>query len=96
MTAPERIWAFYAPEIADDEAGATIVAHENVQYGAKEYVRADLHQAEVAAALEQGMRKAAAIAKWVARDACDTPDELRGAAMVEYAILDAFLKGELK
>jgi hypothetical protein len=46
-----------------------------------------------AEALEQGMRKAAAIAKWVAGDACDTPDELRGAAMVEYAILDAFLKG---
>lgn len=39
--APERIWAFAAPEIAKDEGGATIVAHEDFQRGAVEYVLAD-------------------------------------------------------
>ena len=42
---PERIWAFAAPEIAENEGGATIVAHEDFQRGAVEYVRADLHDA---------------------------------------------------
>ena len=40
--APERIWAFYAPHIAEDENGATIVAYETVQHGAAEYVRANM------------------------------------------------------
>jgi hypothetical protein len=42
MTAPDRIWAFCAPEIAEIENGATIVAHETVQHGGAEYIRADL------------------------------------------------------
>jgi hypothetical protein len=40
--APETIWAFYAPEIAEDNNGATIVAHEGCQHGAQKYRRADL------------------------------------------------------
>lgn len=40
--APEEIWAFYAPEIAEDEGGATIVAHETTQHGSQRYVRGDL------------------------------------------------------
>lgn len=48
--APERIWAFHAPHIAEDESGATIVAHENVQHGGQCYVRADLYDAAVARA----------------------------------------------
>ena len=35
--APERIWAFAADHIAEDEGGATIVAHEDAQLGAVEY-----------------------------------------------------------
>lgn len=46
-------------------------------------------RAETAAAYE----RAAEVAKWVAVDACDTPDEMRGAAMVECAILAAIPKG---
>lgn len=42
MTAPERIWAFSADDIAENEGGATIVAHESYQPYATEYVRADL------------------------------------------------------
>jgi hypothetical protein len=42
MTAPERIWAFYAPEIAEIENGATIVAYETVQHGGAEYIHVDL------------------------------------------------------
>ena len=45
MTAPERIWAFSADDIAENEGGATIVAHESYQPYATEYVRADLHDA---------------------------------------------------
>ena len=43
--APERIWAFYAPEISEDEGGATIVAHETLQLMSTEYVREDIHEA---------------------------------------------------
>ena len=42
MIAPERIWAFSADDIAENEGGATIVAHESYQPYATEYVRADL------------------------------------------------------
>ena len=47
----------------------------------------------IAEADARGMRRAADIAKWVASDACDIPDEIRGAAMVECAILAAIPKG---
>jgi hypothetical protein len=49
VNAPERIWAFYAPEIADDNNGATIVAYETVQHGGQPYRRADLPRPEDAA-----------------------------------------------
>lgn len=39
---PPEIWAFYAPEIADDHSGATIVAHETVQHGGAHYVLASI------------------------------------------------------
>jgi hypothetical protein len=45
--APYRIWAFHAPHIAGDEAGATIVAHDSVQHGGQRYVRADLYVAAI-------------------------------------------------
>ena len=51
------------------------------------------HCIAVSDAEARGMRKAAAIAKWVAGGACDTPDEMRGAAMVECAIFAAIPKG---
>lgn len=50
IKAPERILAVYAPEIAEDNEGATIVAYETAQHGGAEYVRADIHAATVARA----------------------------------------------
>jgi len=44
--APERIWAFYAPDKTDDDA--TIVAYEAVQHGGQQYVRADLYETKAA------------------------------------------------
>ena len=41
--APERIWAFYAPEVGDDNEGCTIVAGDMCMHGAAPYVRADIH-----------------------------------------------------
>ena len=58
--APERIWAFYAPHIAEDENGATIVAHETVQHGAAEYVRANMQPTaspDVAALVEAAFQE---------------------------------------
>lgn len=39
--APEKIWAFYAPEIEEDNPQCTIVAGEHCMHGAQEYIRAD-------------------------------------------------------
>ena len=50
--APERIWAFYAPEIEEDNPQCTIVAGDDVMYGSCEYIRADIHDALVKAADE--------------------------------------------
>jgi hypothetical protein len=50
MNAPDRIWAFYAPEIAEDNNGATVVAHETVQHGGAPFIRADLYTAALARA----------------------------------------------
>jgi len=72
MTAPDRIWAFYAPEIAENEAGATIVAHENTQHGAKEYVRIDLHDATKAQ-----LAKALAALRWLDKNPKAWPDDRR-------------------
>ena len=47
-SAPERIWAYYAPHIAEDENGATIIAYETAQHGAQAFVRSDLHTALLA------------------------------------------------
>ena len=43
--APTEIWAFYNADLAEDNCGATIIAHENIQYGSQKYVRADLYEA---------------------------------------------------
>ena len=54
--APDRIWAFYAPDIAEDENGATIVAHETVQHGGAHYLRATparIHAEELLGALRE-------------------------------------------
>ncbi len=48
--APERIWAFYAPEIEEDNPKCTIVAGEHCMHGAQEYIRADIAEAQLAAA----------------------------------------------
>lgn len=56
--APERIWAFYAPEIAEDQNGATIVAHEDVQHGSAPYIRANLVQRMVDEAVEKERERA--------------------------------------
>ena len=45
MTAPERIWAFNAPEIGEDNPQCSIVAGEHVMHGAQAYTRTDIHQA---------------------------------------------------
>lgn len=42
--APAEIWAFYDADLADDNCGATIIAHEQIQHGAQRYVRADLYE----------------------------------------------------
>lgn len=39
---PERIWAFYAPEVGEDNPLCSIVAGEHVMHGAAPYIRADL------------------------------------------------------
>src|SRR6056297_2637698 len=39
--APERIWAFYAPEIEEDNPQCTIVAGDGPMHGAQPYIRAD-------------------------------------------------------
>lgn len=41
--APKRIWAFYAPEIEEDNPQCTIVAGDAVMHGAQQYIRADLY-----------------------------------------------------
>lgn len=41
--APEEIWAFYDDSLADDNCGATIIAHDTIQHGGQRYVRADLY-----------------------------------------------------
>lgn len=41
MSAPERIWAFHAPEVGEDNPQCSIVAGEHVMHGAQQYVRAD-------------------------------------------------------
>lgn len=43
--APERIWAFNASEIEQDNPQCTIVAGEKFMHGAQEYVRVDLFDA---------------------------------------------------
>lgn len=53
--APEQIWAFYAPHIADDENGATIVAYETQQFGSHKYIREDLCKAQIAAAYQDAL-----------------------------------------
>jgi len=40
--APERIWAFHAPEVGEDNPQCSIVAGEHVMHGAQQYIRADL------------------------------------------------------
>lgn len=57
--APERIWAFYAPHIAEFENGATIVAHETVQHGGAPYVSEKSHRAEVDAAVKRAIEACA-------------------------------------
>lgn len=42
--APEDIWAFYDDSLADDNCGATIIAHDTIQHGGQRYVRADLYE----------------------------------------------------
>lgn len=42
MSAPERIWAFFAPEIEENNPQCTIVAGEHCMHGAQQYIRADL------------------------------------------------------
>ena len=41
--APAEIWAFYDADLADDNCGATIIAHEQILHGAQRYVRADIY-----------------------------------------------------
>ena len=98
MTAPERIWAFSADDIAENEGGATIVAHESYQPYAAEYVRADLAITEtqpdprdevIAEAEARGMQRAAEICKsaWI-----QTPEPLTARDCYD-AILAAIPKG---
>ena len=60
MTAPERIWAFHAPEIAEDNPQCSIVAGEHVMHGAQAYTRTDIHQAALdrIAELEEALEEA--------------------------------------
>lgn len=48
--APEKIWAFHAPDIEENEPGCSIVAGEAPMFGAEEYTRSALILAQVAAA----------------------------------------------
>ena len=46
--APDRIWAFYAPEVGDDNPGCTIVAGDACMHGAAPYVLTKMHDAVMA------------------------------------------------
>ena len=78
--APELIWAFYAPHIAEDEGGATIVAHDGCRHGAAPYTRTDLCITEA----ECQRRIDAAVQ--AERDAWEHA-ALRGDDMVEFATI---------
>ena len=41
--APAEIWAFYEPDIATDNCGADIIAHDSVHHGGQRYVRGDIY-----------------------------------------------------
>lgn len=57
--APKEIWAFYAPEIEEDNPQCTIVAGDKVMHGAQRYVRADHALAMVSAERVKALREAA-------------------------------------
>ena len=42
--APTEIWAFYDADLAEDNGGATVIAHDTIQHGGQRYVRADLYE----------------------------------------------------
>jgi hypothetical protein len=67
MTAPNKIWAFHALELAEENAVGDILAHDTEQYGGHEYTLTALSQAQVAAAYEAGMIEAADICDVVAK-----------------------------
>ena len=57
--APERIWAFHAPDIEQDNLGCTIVAGEKAMPFSTEYIRADLSADLVRAGYLAGLGAAA-------------------------------------
>ena len=67
---PDRIWAFYAPEIGDDNQGCTIVAGDRCMHGAAPYVRADIAAAEIAR-LRAVLETIRSASKHYARGDCD-------------------------
>lgn len=62
--APKEIWAFYAPDTAEDNPGCTVVAGVHVMHGAQKYIRADwaasveAHAAAILSAIEGGDKRA--------------------------------------
>lgn len=62
MSAPERIWLLWADGTVQDRYHASAKDHTE-EGGYPEFIRADLHEAAVAAARAEGMREAAAIAR---------------------------------
>lgn len=43
--APEEIFAFYAPDVEEDNPGCTIIAGERVMHGAQRYIKPSPQQA---------------------------------------------------
>lgn len=74
--APERIWAYHAPELAEDNPGCTIIAGESSMEFSQEYIRADL--VEALEAENQRLRvislKALTVVEWVVGEGFLLPD----------------------
>lgn len=67
--APETIWAFYAPDIEDDNPHCTIVAGETVMHGAAQYTLTSSVAAQIKAAVMAEREACAGICDGEAKDA---------------------------
>lgn len=53
---PSNIWAFYDADIAEDNNGADIIAHDTVQHGGAKYTLTTHVAAQIESARAEGIR----------------------------------------